>query len=553
MSATISKNDLKFTIFGAGHDYTLADSGEGEPVFFSHPKVPLGSKVYAGQFYFKVLQYDENDETVEPVMIDAVKDDIAHCTFTPDIDDTFDTEGEVEVSVHYEREYIYPEATILVIKDLTQTIEVVDHGNIDSSVWCGDLYEDGYFNFHPQTVNTVSSVNITVYNKAPSKLSNIFWRASGLGDGIYSFVQSDNLTDISELETADLSQCEEFSKLFYDCKNLSDFSPVKDWDTSNVTIMRNLFAFTNLTDLTVFEKWNTSNVTNFERCFSDCQKITSLHGLENWDVSSAEDFSYMFSGGKKLTDISALMKWDVRNVETMGYMFYFDDVLTSLHGLENWEVDSLTNIEAMFRNCVKISSLTPLGNWHPHLTRIADAFMICESLTDLHGLENFDVSGCTSLGDTFSGCYKLLSLEGVENWDVSNVTYFQQTFKGCPWIEDLDALVNWDMSSATNTNSMFVGNANLQSLDGLEWDLSNVTNMGGMFQGFYMHYSSQLGKKVWENAYYYLDYEGNTYSKVGTTIDSTQPKDASASQNWTVTGSNLNAFDDKWSNRPTWN
>ena len=29
MSATIAINDLKFVIFGAGHDYTLADSGDG--------------------------------------------------------------------------------------------------------------------------------------------------------------------------------------------------------------------------------------------------------------------------------------------------------------------------------------------------------------------------------------------------------------------------------------------------------------------------------------------------------------------------------------------
>lgn len=552
MSATISKNDLKFTIFGAGHDYTLADSGEGEPVFFSHPKVPLGSKVYAGQFYFKVLQYDENDETVEPVMIDAVKDDIAHCTFTPDIDDTFDTEGEVEVTVHYEREYIYPEATILVIKDLTQTIEVVDHGEISSSEKYGDLYEDGYYNFHPETVNTVAGVKITT-TKSMSKTSNIFWRATALGYGIYSFITSNDLTDISEMETADTSNCTEFRGLFSTCRNLSDFSAIENWDVSKVTRMNYLITYNgNIEDLSFLANWNTESLTTFIHGFEG-SGLKSLKGLENWNTSNIDDLDGAFQTCVDLVDVSALLNWDVKKVEYMGYLFNGDASITSLHGLENWEVESVYNLQNAFKGCESLASLTALGNWNPHLTVITDAFRNCESLTNLHGLENFDVSGCTSLGDTFKGCYKLTTLEGIENWDVSNINYFNRTFEGCPWVENLDALKDWDMSSAIECNSTFYGIANVETLDGIEWDLSNATDLSGMFNGFYMHYSSQLSKKVWENAYYYLDYEGNTYSKVGTTIDSTQPKDASASENWTVSGSSMNAFDDKWSNRPTWN
>ena len=45
MSATIATKDLKFVIFGSGHDYTRLDSGEGNDGkrFFSHPFVPLNS------------------------------------------------------------------------------------------------------------------------------------------------------------------------------------------------------------------------------------------------------------------------------------------------------------------------------------------------------------------------------------------------------------------------------------------------------------------------------------------------------------------------------
>ena len=54
MSLSISANDLKFVIFASGHDYTLADSGDGDVQIFSHPYVPLNSVNYAGQYYFLV-------------------------------------------------------------------------------------------------------------------------------------------------------------------------------------------------------------------------------------------------------------------------------------------------------------------------------------------------------------------------------------------------------------------------------------------------------------------------------------------------------------------
>ena len=90
MSATIATNDLSFYIFGSGHDYTLANSGKGEAMWFSHPFMPKGARAYAGMYYFLVA--DENGN-----LIDAVKDDIAHCTFTPALGDTFDTVGEQEI------------------------------------------------------------------------------------------------------------------------------------------------------------------------------------------------------------------------------------------------------------------------------------------------------------------------------------------------------------------------------------------------------------------------------------------------------------------------
>ena len=131
MSVTIRKNKLKFEIFGHGHDYTMNNSGSGDAVtIFSHPFVPKGSMIYAGQFYFEVPVYDEDDPTVEPVMTDVVRFDNAHCSFSPALGTTFDDKGSVTVRAYYRREYVYDEETIVVERNYEQTIEVVDHGEI---------------------------------------------------------------------------------------------------------------------------------------------------------------------------------------------------------------------------------------------------------------------------------------------------------------------------------------------------------------------------------------------------------------------------------------
>ena len=149
---SLAIENLKFTIFGSGHDYTLNNSGTGEGAqWFSHPFMPKGARAYAGMYYFLVA--DENGD-----LMDAVKDDIAHCTFTPALGDTFDTVGEQEIRVDYRHEYIYDDETLVVEKHLKQKITVVDHAAVTSSYYNQNIYEDGYCYVHP-TADYVSRNN----------------------------------------------------------------------------------------------------------------------------------------------------------------------------------------------------------------------------------------------------------------------------------------------------------------------------------------------------------------------------------------------------------
>lgn len=555
MSATLNVYNSKFVIFGSGHDYTLADSGDGSKVFFSHPYVPLNSVNYAGQYYFTVLKYDDNDETAEPVVIDAVKDDIAHCTFTPALNTAFTTEGEVEITVKYRREYVYAESTVLVEKEMTQTVEVVNHGTVSNSFGNADYYSDGYLFIRPQNVNTVQ---VMAYDSLTNgvnytKVSSIPWRATSLGRGIYNFLNSTALTDISELGYADTSKCTAFSNLFSGCSSLVDISPISHWDTSKVQVMSYLFSFTAVSDLTPLRSWNTSSVVSLDDAFVNITALESLDGIEGWDVSNCTSMLELFFQDTALKDISALADWDVSSVNNLHRAFSGCTELLSLEGLEDWDVSNVQNLSYTFNNCYKIPSLLPLANWKPKPTTMLSAFNACKALVSLEGVEQFDTSACTTMQTMCNGCLKLLNLDGVESWDVSACTDFRNAFAWCYWISDISAIANWTFGQA-NCEGMFLYVSALLNVDDIILDLSQCTSVSMMFATHNFGSLEGTGVDVYEESWFYVDYEGNSYSTIAYSA-TLYSKDASNAENWTVSGTNLNVFgsDNKWNNVPSWN
>ena len=546
--------NLSFTIWGNGHDYTLLDSGKGEVQIFSHPFVPLNSVNYAGQYYF--LAPDENGE-----MMDVVKEDMAHITFDPPLGTSFDTVGEVTVKAHYYREYIYDEETIVVDKEVEQTIEVVDHGNIVRAAgdyfgvyYCSDIYDDGYAFLRPKNVNDLEDVEHCQPWESDNikSVSSFFWRTESLGHH-KGFLPSKNLETIEELKYGDTSRVTKIRGLMiFNYLNDVDLTPVEGWDTHNVTdlseLLSDCYAQTNLKGL---EGWDVSNVTNLDRAFLTCKALTDISALEKWDVGKVTTADKLFSGCAALTDLTPLEKWDVSKLESLEEGFSGTTALTSLHGLENWDVSSLEDIKQCFYRS-GITSVAELASWTPHLTSMVGAFSESK-LTILTGLGGFDTSGVTDMTEVFSVCGKLLSADGIEDWDVSNVTTFYQMFAGDAWLSDVSALAGWS-AAATVYDKMFGNTASILSVSDFSgWDFSNAT-MGAMFGCFKKHYSGGIDQDVWENGVgYYFDYAGNTYGYGGVMPLTEYTKDASSAATWNVTGTGLGAFNTIWSNIPSWN
>lgn len=79
--------------------------------------------------------------------------------------------------------------------------------------------------------------------------------------------------------------------------------------------------------------WDTSNVTNMKQTFYN----TNYNGdISNWDTSNVTDMSYIFGNGKFSSDVS---NWDVSNVTNMNNMLY--DNRTFNIDLTGWCVEKI--------------------------------------------------------------------------------------------------------------------------------------------------------------------------------------------------------------------
>lgn len=525
MSGSIGVKKLKFTIYGAGHDYTLNNSGTGEgAMWFSHPYMAKGSRAYAGMYYFLVP--DENGN-----LIDAVKDDIEHCTFTPALGTTFDTVGEQEIKVEYRREYEYEEETLLVEKTLKQKITVVDHGVVSASYYNNAIYADGYCYVHP-TADYVSRYNGFWFSGSFKKISSLPWGTVSISN------ISTDIEDISELAYADMSGFMSFNKMFYSCSKLTNLSGVETWNTSNVTDMAQMFYGCNkLASIDGVEKWNTAKVTTMSNMFGGCTLLSDLTSLSTWNTSKVRNFQSMFFGcGIVTTD--GLENFTFESVYNLVEMFYACRKLTDLRGIKDWVFPEMYNLSGMFRQCTALTDLTPLKDW------------------DVSRVNNFSYMFYADLSSSHQG--KLLKLDGLEDWNVGNGINFSYMFGNQVWLNDISAVSDWNVSNGTDFSYMFSHLSCLDLTDISGWDMHNATALTRMFDNSWKCYSEKIGKYIVYLNSEYVDYDGNLYMSYNVTPPPVEyiEQDASAVSGWDVPNGSYAFFDGgsaTWINIPSWN
>lgn len=149
-------------------------------------------------------------------------------------------------------------------------------------------------------------------------------------------------------------------------------------------------------------------------------------------------------------------------------------------GLENWDVSQCTTLKDAFRDCTSFTG-TSIENWDfSNITDGSTAFYNARGMNP--DTSNWRFPKLQTGYLMFNGC-RSCTFTGVNNW---NITTQLQTaysmFGGCVALQD-ESFSNWDVSGVTTMQNMFIGCSNFIG-NGLEnWDISSNTNLYQTFYG----------------------------------------------------------------------
>ncbi len=138
------------------------------------------------------------------------------------------------------------------------------------------------------------------------------------------FLNCSQLTNITPLANWDVSKVTNISNMFSGLR-ISDFSAISNWDTKNVTNISGMFGNTPISDLTPLSKWDVSKVTDMSTMFQNCPNLTDISPIANWNVFSLTTtgnkiYGGMFQNCSSLTKID-LSKWKAPKLENIDRMF----------------------------------------------------------------------------------------------------------------------------------------------------------------------------------------------------------------------------------------
>ena len=216
-----------------------------------------------------------------------------------------------------------------------------------------------------------------------------------------------------------------------------------------------------------------SHITSCTQMFYRSSSLKSIN-TSNWDLPNVTSYERFVMGCSKLESIDFSF---ATRTKTVNFYRAFE-ALSTLHTITGMQ--GLT-INQLVINITTLKKLDLTGTTMVH-TNFNKMFNNCQNLTEIKGIENWDVSSVTDFGSMFNGCKSLTKLD-LRNWVTSSATSFQNMFSGCTNLEIL-RVDNFDYkekdSGGTVLNSMFENCAKLKQIF-----LPKLTNKGlGNFNRF---------------------------------------------------------------------
>lgn len=262
------------------------------------------------------------------------------------------------------------------------------------------------------SVGATNANGTTSYVSGTSGVSDVIaYVTAGSTSGKYKVVFYSNATIYAPKDSSYLFSYSGLGNKFTSLTSIT----FNNFDTSNVTNMKNMFYFASkLTSLNL-SNFNTSNVTNMASMFSVCLDLTSLT-LTSFNTSKVTDMSYMFNGCNALSSLS-LTSFNTSKVTNMSQMFYECKALTSLD-LSNFDMSKVTSTSDMLSGLTEIEGFTQLKTPTKLATTIALPFdFVNTSGTTTYTQVNTSMTNMTLLRKWYR-----VTCPTSGNWEKSQLT-----------------------------------------------------------------------------------------------------------------------------------
>ena len=273
----------------------------------------------------------------------------------------------------------------------------------------------------------LTSVNVKNWNT--SKVTNM--------DNMFNGCKSLTSLDLSSWDTSKVTN---MANMLNECTALISVN-VKNLDTSKVTNTKGMFkGCKSLTSLDL-SSWDTSNILNvFDSSnggmFENCENLVDLKLPKNFITSKVTDIRQMFKGCKSLTSLD-LSSWDTSNIELMNELFVNCGI--KIIDLSNWDFSNLTirnqQFGWMFRNANCETIILPNIKKYKNLDKCAFYNIYNLKYFYANELVNSNVFDISAL---FNSDSNLISLD-MTDWDFSNITKASGMFYNC---SSLTTLIN---------------------------------------------------------------------------------------------------------------
>ncbi len=294
-----------------------------------------------------------------------------------------------------------------------------------------------------------------------------------------------------------------------------------NFDTSHMVRSDGMFSATHFKTLDL-SGWNTEQLVSFKDMFRG--SYTQYLNMSGWDFSGGSTFGNWAYGNNSFIEINCsgcdftgltelpgwngctdsetctIKKIDYSNIIAPDATRFSSEIqyspaispqnFGSYHSLEsitleNAVLTSMTDLTRWFASCYKLTEVNLTGAQFGDITSMEEAFLLCNSFTDLSGiigLKELPLSKNTSMVSMFERC-GLLETVDLTGVDTSSVEDLEEMFRECTSLKNV-MVSDGAFPSVTSLTNMFMKCTALEQVDFLpRCSFANVKWADQMFTG----------------------------------------------------------------------